>query len=66
MGEGGALTDSVEQRQENQALRERASTLTEAILRISATLDLDTVLPYCRGRSITRGSTMPARGSADI
>ena len=44
MGEGGALTDSVEQRQENQALRERASTLTEAILRIGATLDLDTVL----------------------
>ena len=44
MGEAGALTDSVEQRQENQALRERTSTLTTAILHISETLDLDTVL----------------------
>ena len=38
------MTDSGDQRQENQALRERISTLTAAILRISATLDLDTVL----------------------
>ena len=36
--------DSGDQRRENQALRERISTLTAAILRISATLDLDTVL----------------------
>ena len=38
------MTDSGDQKRENQALRERISTLTAAILRISATLDLDTVL----------------------
>ena len=44
MGEGRAVTDSGDQKRENQALRERISTLTAAIQRISATLDLDTVL----------------------
>ena len=44
MGKEEPLTDSGDQRQENQALRERISTLTAAILRISETLDLDTVL----------------------
>ena len=43
-GEGGALKESGDPRRENQALRERISNLTGAILRISATLDLDTVL----------------------
>ena len=38
------MTDSGDPRRENEALRERISTLTAAILRISATLDLDTVL----------------------
>ena len=38
------MTDPGDQRRENVALRERISTLTAAILRISATLDLDTVL----------------------
>jgi len=38
------LTDSGDARRENEALRERISTLSAAILRISATLDLDTVL----------------------
>jgi DNA-binding response OmpR family regulator/signal transduction histidine kinase len=38
------LTDSGGLRRENEALRQRISTLTAAILRISATLDLDTVL----------------------
>ncbi len=38
------MTDSHDARRENQALRERISTLNAAILRISATLDLDTVL----------------------
>ena len=38
------MTDSGDQKCENQALRERISTLTAAIQRISATLDLDTVL----------------------
>ena len=42
-GEEGPLRRSDEQR-ENEALRERISTLSAAILRISATLDLDTVL----------------------
>ena len=36
--------DSSDQRRENQALRERISRLSAAILRISASLDLDTVL----------------------
>ena len=39
-----SLTDSGNPRRENEALRERTATLTAAILRISATLDLDTVL----------------------
>ena len=38
------MTQSDDTRLENQALRERISTLSAAILRISATLDLDTVL----------------------
>ena len=38
------MTESADPGRENQALRERISTLTGAILRISATLDLDTVL----------------------
>ena len=38
------MTDSGDPRRENEALRERISTLDAAILRISATLDLDTVL----------------------
>ncbi|MCY4636991.1 MAG: GAF domain-containing protein [Acidobacteria bacterium] len=38
------MTDSGDARRENEALRERISTLSAAILRISATLDLDTVL----------------------
>ena len=38
------MTDSVDPRRENEALRERISTLTTAMLRISATLDLNTVL----------------------
>ena len=43
-GEEGPLKTSDEQKQENEALRERSSTLSAAILRISASLDLDTVL----------------------
>ena len=44
-GRGGTvLADLGDQRQQNEALRERIATLTAAILRISATLDLDTVL----------------------
>ena len=39
------MTDSHDARRENETLRERISTLNAAILRISATLDLDTVLP---------------------
>ncbi len=39
------MTDSDDARRENEALRERISTLNAAILRISATLDLDIVLP---------------------
>ena len=39
-----SLTDSGDPRRENEALRERISTLNAATLRISATLDLDTVL----------------------
>ena len=39
-----ALTDSVDPRRENEALRERISTLNAAILRINGTLDLDIVL----------------------
>ncbi len=39
------MTDSDDARRENDALRERISTLNAAILRISATLDLDAVLP---------------------
>ena len=42
--EGETLTDSSDAKRENEALRERISTLSAAILRISATLDLDTVL----------------------
>ena len=42
-GEEGPLRRSDEQR-ENEALRERIATLSAAILRISASLDLDTVL----------------------
>ena len=42
--EEGPLKRSDELRRENEALRERISTLSAAILRISATLDLDTVL----------------------
>ena len=38
------MTDSGDPRRENEALPERISTLDAAILRISATLDLDTVL----------------------
>ena len=38
------MTDSGDPRRENEALRERISTLNAVILRISATLDLDTVL----------------------
>ena len=38
------MTDSGDTRRENEALRERISTLNSAILRISATLDPDTVL----------------------
>ena len=38
------MTDSDDARRENAALRERISTLNAAILRISATLDIDTVL----------------------
>ena len=38
------MTDSGDAKRENEALRERISTLSAAILRISATLDLDTVL----------------------
>ena len=38
------MTDSSDTKRENEALRERISTLSAAILRISATLDLDTVL----------------------
>ena len=38
------LTDSSDAKRENEALRERISTLSAAILRIRATLDLDTVL----------------------
>lgn len=38
------MTDSGDPRRENEVLRQRISTLTAAILRISATLDLDTVL----------------------
>ena len=38
------MTDSDHARRENAALREHISTLNAAILRISATLDLDTVL----------------------
>ncbi|MDE2904789.1 MAG: GAF domain-containing protein, partial [Acidobacteriota bacterium] len=39
------MTDSDDARRENEALRERISTLNAAILRIGATLDLDTMLP---------------------
>ena len=38
------MTDSGDLMRENEALRERISTLSAAILRISSTLDLDTVL----------------------
>ena len=38
------MTPSGDARQEIEALRERNSTLSAAILRISATLDLETVL----------------------
>ena len=38
------MTDSSDAKRENAALRERISSLSAAILRISATLDLDTVL----------------------
>ena len=38
------MTDSSDAKRENEGLRERISTLSAAILRISATLDLDTVL----------------------
>ena len=38
------MTDSSNPRRQNEVLRQRISTLTAAILRISATLDLDTVL----------------------
>ena len=38
------MTESSDAKRENEALRERISTLSAAILRISATLDLDTVL----------------------
>ena len=38
------MTDSSDPRRETEALRGRLSTLTAAILRLSATLDLDTVL----------------------
>ena len=38
------MTDSGDPRRESELLRQRISTLTAAILRISATLDLDTVL----------------------
>ena len=44
MGREEPLKDSGNQSPQNQALRERISTLTAAILRISETLDLDTVL----------------------
>ena len=42
--EGETLTDSSDAKREIEALRTRISTLSAAILRISATLDLDTVL----------------------
>ena len=38
------MTESGDERRENKALRERISTLNAAILRISSTLDVDTVL----------------------
>ncbi len=38
------MTDSSDPRRENEALREHISTLNAAILRISSTLDIDTVL----------------------
>ena len=44
IGEDEAVTDSGDLRRENEALRERISTLSAAILRISSTLDLDTAL----------------------
>ncbi len=49
------MTDSDEARRENAALRERSSTLNAAILRINASLDLDTVLgeAVASARSLT-------------
>ena len=44
VGESGRLNSPDELKQENAALRERISSLNAAILRISASLDLDTVL----------------------
>ena len=41
---GGDLTDSGELRRENEALRERIVRLSAAVLRISASLDVMTVL----------------------
>ena len=49
------MTDSDEARRQNAALRERISTLNAAILRINASLDLDTVLAevVASARSLT-------------
>ncbi len=49
------MTDFSDPRRENEALRERISTLSAAILRINVTLDLDTVL--AEAVEIARGLT---------
>ncbi|MDE0627263.1 MAG: hypothetical protein OXH99_12760 [Bryobacterales bacterium] len=47
------MTKSDDLRRENRALRERLSALNAAILRINASLDLETVL----GEAVDRGVT---------
>ncbi|MCY3845380.1 MAG: response regulator [Acidobacteria bacterium] len=58
------MTDSGGLRRENEALRERISTLSAAILRINATLDLDTVL--AEAVESARGLTGASRGAVVI
>ena len=58
------MTDSGDPRRENEALRERISTLSAAILRINATLDLDTVL--AEAVESARGLTGASRGAVVI
>ena len=55
MQEDGPLKGPDELRRENEALRDRMSRLSEAVLRISASLDLDTVLREVveSGRALT-------------